>query len=494
MCGVDSTSEMTARGESPRGRGQRGGAPRRTTYSRRIPAHAGPTSTAPTSPAGAAEDPRARGADFAPPSCLVSTPGGSPRSRGRLEHGHGVVLAERRIPACAGPTWPRPSRPCPSREDPRERRVDPPLATRPREDRGGSPRTRGRRSSARRARLTRGEDPRARGADLGGGERALGQGGGSPRSRGRREPELARLRTERRIPALAGPTGPPPEFLGEHPEDPRARGADRLEVHASPDSGGGSPRSRGRRGRTRCARTGRGRIPALAGPTRGGPASGCRPEDPRARGADLVGDRDVIPSPGGSPRSRGRLHGPVGRAKGERRIPALAGPTGRRGAAIASSTEDPRARGADDTQSGDVMALHGGSPRSRGRPGSRWCCSRQARRIPALAGPTSSGRTRTHWAREDPRARGADAVAAFLTVQATRRIPALAGPTHRVPCSGATTAEDPRARGADSWGDEVVHVKDGGSPRSRGRRALPPRGDLAERRIPALAGPTTRPW
>ena len=171
-------------------------------------------------------------------------------------------------------------------------------------------------------------DPRARGGDGSMESRKVDALGRSPRSRGRRTLASSSPRTGGPIPALAGETTLLASRLHSFEADPRARGGDRWGDTAHDESGGRSPRSRGRHlshgGMHFRVRP----IPALAGET----PSCARlhfhsKADPRARGGDSVATRYSPRSWGRSPRSRGRRHGLVGVLLGSGPIPALAGET-----------------------------------------------------------------------------------------------------------------------------------------------------------------------
>src|SRR5690606_3871501 len=71
-----------------------------------------------------------------------------------------------------------------------------------------------------------------------------------------------------------------------------------------------------------------------------------------------------------------------------------------------------------------------------------------------------------------------------------RTIPACAGPTSGCGASRSRPPDYPRVRGADSRRIARTQSDCGLSPRARGRLAVPADGDVAERTIPACAGPT----
>ena len=106
-CGANriaSTKKHRSSGSSPRMRGK----PRSSVTvrgSRRIiPAHAGQTTSTPTTSARGADHPRACGANVASNSSEDPVNGSSPRMRGKLENSWDALAGQRIIPAHAGQT------------------------------------------------------------------------------------------------------------------------------------------------------------------------------------------------------------------------------------------------------------------------------------------------------------------------------------------------------------------------------------------------------
>ena len=193
------------------------------------------------------EYPRMRGADGAStdrPQILGL--GHPPGARGRPDRGGPVVQAERRTPACGGPTGRPPSCSPGPQENPRVRGADSGQVGPCRSHRGEPTRARG--HLRRFARRMERENPRVRGADVCPGLVNLMNVGEPPRARGRQRTHHQGPPNPRRTPACAGPT-----------------------PTTSPT---------GRRSR---------RTPACAGPTPPARPSRTGPsENPRVRGADLA--------------------------------------------------------------------------------------------------------------------------------------------------------------------------------------------------------------
>ncbi len=217
--------------------------------------------------------------------------------------------------------------------------------------------------------------------------------------------------------------------------------------------------------------------------------------------------------PGTSPRARGRPAGPARGPGGGGNIPACAGPTRHQVCVHVPGGEHPRVRGADSHPGIGPPAHPGTSPRARGRPEVLVDAGRQARNIPACAGPTSLAREGSRRAREHPRVRGADDFQGLHLalsngtsprargrprVRCRRRwgpgnIPACAGPTSASSCRVTRRREHPRVRGADSLPVPATPRPHGTSPRARGRPPSWSGGRRPRRNIPACAGPTSTP-
>ncbi len=159
---------------------------------------------------------------------------------------------------------------------------------------------------------------------------------------------------------------------------------------------------------------------------------------------------------GSSPRVRGKLSG---RERGRtfvRIIPARAGQTTTIRKAIAARTDHPRACGANDEQRNQANATIGSSPRVRGKQ--RRGLRRAARRriIPARAGQTSPPARPLRTTSDHPRACGANAMlqnGAYTgnglspRVRGKRRVVWYRAGTFRIiPARAGQTARDPEGR------------------------------------------------
>ena len=187
-----------------------------------------------------------------------------------------------------------------------------------------------------------------RGADPFAGVSALDDKGRSPRARGRRCRRDWEAAMSGSIPACAGQKYHPPYQTRRERVDPRVRGADRPRSWPSTLTSGRSPRARGRLLHARGAEVRAGSIPACAGQTgRHQRDLTVIRVDPRVRGADCsILVAGLMPW-GRSPRARGRPQIPAGRRRPSGSIPACAGQTARSQGSLEPCRVDPRVRGAD---------------------------------------------------------------------------------------------------------------------------------------------------
>ena len=185
---------VTPPGSSPHTRGARAAADRLRSALRIIPAYAGSTTRAPSSPNSGRDHPRIRGEHLNSGAAHRVAQGSSPHTRGARPVERHVAPANGIIPAYAGSTS-TPTGPAPQEQD--------------------HPRIRGEHLAV----------SRLRGLPL----------GSSPHTRGAHQTKLSMANTGRIIPAYAGstsyPCGPSPRFAdhprirGEHrPVQPRPRG------------------------------------------------------------------------------------------------------------------------------------------------------------------------------------------------------------------------------------------------------------------------------
>ncbi len=253
-------------------------------------------------------------------------------------------------------------------------------------------------------------------------------------------------------------------------------------------------------------------IPAHAGQT---PISGLRTtstsDHPRACGANWNPASYRFCHCGSSPRMRGKPRLPNRRHQRRRIIPAHARQTGSVIVAIATTSDHPRACGANGFGYRDGVMVDGSSPRMRGKLFLRVGQGRVLRIIPAHAGQTRLRVSVRLSVPDHPRACGANS---FTTTVAARPggssprmrgkraqdqtgghrrriIPAHAGQTMRRPHAASASSDHPRACGANLRWVSAEKSNGGSSPRMRGK--LRP-CDLAPRQIriiPAHAGQTS---
>ena len=172
------------------------------------------------------------------------------------------------------------------------------------------------------------DHPRACGANLFDSSSSTHAVGSSPRMRGKRCVGRVQHPWPRIIPAHAGQTRRDISTSGRSPDHPRACGANGKISSKTMVRTGSSPRMRGKRMVAGIWQTGRRIIPAHAGQT---PPSTtrdtCRPDHPRACGANLFDSSSSTHAVGSSPRMRGKQ----GRVRADpirrRIIPAHAGQT-----------------------------------------------------------------------------------------------------------------------------------------------------------------------
>ncbi|ETJ06904.1 MAG: hypothetical protein Q605_AUC00188G0001 [Actinomyces urogenitalis DORA_12] len=234
-------------GSSPLTRGRPSRSASNREIRRLIPAHAGSTRSAKSSPAGRSAHPRSRGVDWGLPGGGRVVIGSSPLTRGR--------------PACS--RWVRRRSPA----HPRSRGVDASMCWLHASRHGSSPLTRGRRVTQKGTRswprlipahagstrlswcaaTTRTAHPRSRGVDLHAGWADLEHPGSSPLTRGRRVDDEDACAGVRLIPAHAGSTRTNSAPASSEPAHPRSRGVDNTPSTGESREQGSSPLTRGRR-------------------------------------------------------------------------------------------------------------------------------------------------------------------------------------------------------------------------------------------------------
>ena len=274
---------------------------------------------------------------------------------------------------------------------------------------------------------------------------------------------------------------------------------------------GSSPRVRGKRRRmsalSGCPRI----IPARAGQTPRARDPRCPgPDHPRACGANLATDHGVRLADGSSPRVRGKLLFCSPEVKSARIIPARAGQTRSRRAGSRCRPDHPRACGANDAPSATKSRTCGSSPRVRGKQGMGRHVRAARRIIPARAGQTVRRTWRARPGSDHPRACGANwsmpdkyrgGFGSSPRVRGkpwrmssssphSRIIPARAGQTFRWQRPWLPDTDHPRACGANGAILVFVFLESGSSPRVRGKLLRLFRAVRRDRIIPARAGQT----
>ena len=289
------TSPVTSRTASSRAHPRAGGddgstPPQALVASGLIPALAGTTRQEIAGEPSTQAHPRAGGDDSEAPAEGKSTPGSSPRWRGRPAGLIADIDGGGLIPALAGTT--RRRRRCRRRRPahPRAGGDDPATSAAPWPGCGSSPRWRGRlvwgevheplkglipalagtTMTGSATRRCPSAHPRAGGDDWASAWKHSASAGSSPRWRGRLRVDPIDIHREGLIPALAGTTTTPPRSTTGTGAHPRAGGDDRPDPLEVAKGTGSSPRWRGRpEGHVILHGVG-GLIPALAGTTCGG--------------------------------------------------------------------------------------------------------------------------------------------------------------------------------------------------------------------------------
>ena len=377
-------------GSSPRVRGKRCKLRQLKQQIRIIPARAGQTNIESTLRYRRTDHPRACGANDHPTCGKVSENGSSPRVRGKPDASSRNGRSVRIIPARAGQTR---SRSCPPRT---RRRIIPARAGQTcqllHHERlpPDHPRACGANMPILCKRETVNKDhPRACGANVRGARYAVLRDGSSPRVRGKPGGDPPVGHQLRIIPARAGQTPACSHCRRTFPDHPRACGANLLLNSVSSRLFGSSPRVRGKPTvcvpPTRTVRI----IPARAGQTQTAFQNMEKGSDhPRACGANPMLLSSMPYQSGSSPRVRGKLDPAHVYALDRRIIPARAGQTGDTASPRRSSTDHPRACGANLSKGSQITGHSGSSPRVRGKLPGIPGIALVARIIPARAGQT----------------------------------------------------------------------------------------------------------
>ena len=172
-------------------------------------------------------------------------------------------------------------------------------------------------------------------------------------------------------------------------------------------------------------------------------------EHPRVCGENGKAGNGTMATAGTSPRMRGKPRKGRYRYQMRRNIPAYAGKTLTTGLTQRLDAEHPRVCGENRRPRQRVLAASGTSPRMRGKPAT-------------IADPQ----------------------------RLSRNIPAYAGKTRRAVCPLAPPPEHPRVCGENRQIASEIGVRDGTSPRMRGKHLEPLKIVDTKRNIPAYAGKT----
>ena len=439
-------------GSSPRERGAPGDGADGVPAGRLIPARAGSTSWVHRRIRALAAHPRASGEHTGSGRRRRLCSGSSPRERGAPSHGLLALGQRRLIPARAGSTTSR--------------------------------RTRPRATTA---------HPRASGEHSSVFSSADCIAGSSPRERGAQEIADLTDRELRLIPARAGSTPPARACPRRHPAHPRASGehADALDEMDIND--GSSPRERGAQDGAKAGGIPLRLIPARAGSTLllADTRSGA-PAHPRASGEHLGLIVAGYVMAGSSPRERGARCSRARSSPTSRLIPARAGSTRRPSRTRGRRPAHPRASGEHASRVSEIPRTAGSSPRERGAPGAVHARGTCHRLIPARAGSTRAGHRPSAGTTAHPRASGEHTRPRVAARPLAGSSPRERGaPTSRSGARPATPAH-PRASGEHSARIIRAFGDAGSSPRERGALNVRVPARVAVRLIPARAGSTSR--
>ena len=233
------------------------------------------------------------------------------------------------------------------------------------------------------------------------------QEGSSPLTRGKRHRSPRTCGAHGLIPAHAGKTCASRKREWTCWAHPRSRGENAPDELSADFLRGSSPLTRGKlRGKDRQGST-PGLIPAHAGKT---VSSARRPgvveAHPRSRGENRSASSSPSFRVGSSPLTRGKPPPTATPRRIRGLIPAHAGKTAARAAAIKSARAHPRSRGENPVGGAFPARSEGSSPLTRGKPARYGQWGLPCGLIPAHAGKTLRPRSRPVALRAHPRSRG----------------------------------------------------------------------------------------
>ena len=353
--------------------------------------------------------------------------------------------------------------------------------------------------------------PRSRGEHSAIAQNLIALRGSSPLARGTRAVAVLGIFHGRFIPARAGNTARLSAPFSARTVHPRSRGEHQHPVGDRGHVPGSSPLARGTRPRRRRATLPGRFIPARAGNTsRASGTMRSRSVHPRSRGEHLRIVSAQEPVTGSSPLARGTQPHRRCDSDGGRFIPARAGNTRILEVGAVQVSVHPRSRGEHPPAPGTPRCRTGSSPLARGTPTPSRSGSPSGRFIPARAGntlpssrpsPSGSVHPRSRGEHESartgaPSSYGSSPLARGTRPPHSRRgiasrfIPARAGNTRPGPTRSTPRSVHPRSRGEHDWRREEECNATGSSPLARGTLLCICRNRIARRFIPARAGNT----
>ncbi len=315
--------------------------------------------------------------------------------------------------------------------------------------------------------------------------------GSSPHTRGTHFGFGYCVSCDRFIPAYAGNTIVHTRCISRLPVHPRIRGEHPARYTQDNRGGGSSPHTRGTRVPPRIALRQFRFIPAYAGNT---PAThqqtGLSTVHPRIRGEHNIRNRRGIRNSGSSPHTRGTQLPDTRKNGASRFIPAYAGNTRYWSRWKPTRSVHPRIRGEHGNASGIDSYRYGSSPHTRGTRKRQYLCRGACRFIPAYAGNTLLSYAGLPSITVHPRIRGEHPATTDNRLSASgssphtrgtlspaggdatkeRFIPAYAGNTLTHIKDNRASPVHPRIRGEHVTLPDVVKVRDGSSPHTRGTR------------------------
>ena len=213
-------------------------------------------------------------------------------------------------------------------------------------------------------------------------------------------------------------------------------------------------------------------------------------DHPRACGANTFDESVMTTFTGSSPRMRGKLVDEVQESEHQRIIPAHAGQTWPAGSPAPTTSDHPRACGANELSERLKSGDSGSSPRMRGKLDEIALETVAAADHPRACGANLVAVERdAHGDGSSPRMRG-KRFGVDGGEKPRRIIPAHAGQTQSRARSSGFRTDHPRACGANLVRHASISPYTGSSPRMRGKLGIIPRGRVLLRIIPAHAGQT----